>query len=66
MIEVDLDSFEDKPWRKPGEASQFLVVNVFCSSTCVSLFSRVFSVHLLLPGNREAGKMCVAQPLLPG
>lgn len=60
MIEVDLDSFEDKPWRKPGEASQFLVVNIFCSSSCVSSFSHVISVHLLLPGNREAGTMCSA------
>lgn len=40
VIEVDLDSFEDKPWRKPGGASRFLVVNIFCSCllnfTCTS------------------------------
>ncbi|XP_078236819.1 uncharacterized protein LOC110074299 isoform X1 [Pogona vitticeps] len=26
VIEVDLESFEDKPWRKPGGASEFLVI----------------------------------------
>lgn len=65
VIEVDLDSFEDKPWRKPGGASQFLVVNIFCSFSCLSLISHVTSVRVLLPGNREVRTMHIAQSLVP-
>lgn len=64
VIEVDLDSFEDKPWRKPGGASQFLVVNIFCSFSSLSLISHVISVNLLLPGNRKVRTMLIAQPLM--
>lgn len=29
LLEVDLDSFEDKPWRKPGKR--------FCAEICVTV-----------------------------
>lgn len=35
LLEVDLDSFEDKPWRKPG--------NVWFMLTDTQVFSRLFS-----------------------
>lgn len=57
VIEVDLDSFEDKPWRKPGGASQVPVVNILCSFCCLFNFTCNFC---LLIAAREQGRQDTA------
>lgn len=68
LLEVDLDSFEDKPWRKPGNAlvyiSQYVVIQsvilIIIPICCMQMLSTLQLEDTVQYNLEKAAKLLVA------